>query len=96
MANLKDIKRRISSVNNTAKTTRAMKLVSTSKLKSAEQQAKASREYANKLSEVLHSIAYRIYESQPDTENRFFSQNIDKQKADIIFITANKGLCGAF
>ena len=50
--NLKDIRKQISSVLNTQKTTRAMKLVSTSKLKKADEMARRSRMYANKIVEV--------------------------------------------
>jgi F-type H+-transporting ATPase subunit gamma len=53
MANLKEIKRKISSVKGTQKTTRAMKLVSSSKLKKAEEVAKRSKVYASKLTELL-------------------------------------------
>jgi F-type H+-transporting ATPase subunit gamma len=60
MASLKDIKRQIKSVKNTQKTTKAMKLVSTSKLKKAEQVAKRSREYADKITETLREIAYKV------------------------------------
>ena len=60
MANLKDIQRRIKSVKNTQKTTRAMKLVSTVKLKRAEEIALRSRAYSEKISEVLGSIACQI------------------------------------
>jgi len=60
MANLKNIQRKIKSVQNTGKITRAMKLVSTAKLKKAEELAKASREYAFKLNEVLSNIACNV------------------------------------
>jgi F-type H+-transporting ATPase subunit gamma len=60
MANLKDIKRKIKSVQNTQKTTRAMKLVSTSKLKKAEELAKRSRVYADKINAVMTEIRFKI------------------------------------
>ncbi len=53
MASLKDIKRKIKSVKGTQKTTHAMKLVSSAKLKKAEELAKRSRTYANKISEMI-------------------------------------------
>lgn len=99
MANLKDIQRRIKSVQNTQKTTRAMKLVSTVKLKRAEELAKRSREYSKKINEVLSSIAYQIEKHKVGgIESRFFVQQEtgDVAKADLIFITADKGLCGGF
>lgn len=56
MSNLKEIKRKIKSVHNTQKTTNAMKLVSTAKLKKTEEAAKRSRVYAQKIDEILSEI----------------------------------------
>ena len=76
MANLKEIKRKIKSVQNTQKTTRAMKLVSTAKLKRAEMAAKQSRVYAVKINEVLSEIAYKINQYKNGAaESRFFDKN---------------------
>lgn len=99
MANLKEIQRRIKSVSNTQKTTRAMKLVSTAKLKRAEEIAKRSREYSVKINQVLSSIAYQIQQHKVGgIESRYFAK-IEKEnvkKSDLIFVTADKGLCGGF
>ncbi len=97
MANLKDIKRKIKSVQNTQKTTRAMKLVSTAKLKRAEMAAKQSRVYAVKINEVLAEIAYKINQYKGGTlEGRFFTCNDAPKVIDVVFVTADKGLCGGF
>jgi len=97
MANLKEIKRKIKSVQNTQKTTRAMKLVSTAKLKRAETAAKQSRVYAIKINEVLSEIAYKINQYKNGAvESRFFYKNETPKIVDIIFVTADKGLCGGF
>ncbi|MDD3323783.1 MAG: ATP synthase F1 subunit gamma [Sulfurospirillaceae bacterium] len=97
MANLKEIKRKIKSVENTQKTTRAMKLVSTAKLKRAEMAAKQSRVYANKINEVLSEIAYKINQYKiGGIDSRFFEKRSAIQNIDIIFVTADKGLCGGF
>ncbi len=97
MANLKDIKRKIKSVQNTQKTTRAMKLVSTAKLKRAEMAAKQSRVYAVKINEVLAEIAYKINQYKGGTlEGRFFTSNDTPKVIDVVFVTADKGLCGGF
>ncbi|MDP1784625.1 MAG: F0F1 ATP synthase subunit gamma, partial [Sulfuricurvum sp.] len=61
MANLKEIQRQIKSVSNTQKTTRAMKLVSTAKLRRAEELAKRSRLFAQKTNQVIAEIAGRIH-----------------------------------
>lgn len=97
MANLKEIKRKIKSVQNTQKTTRAMKLVSTAKLKRAEMAAKQSRVYAVKISEVLSEIAQKLSQYKNDaSESRFFDLDRTPSVVDVIFITADKGLCGGF
>ena len=97
MANLKDIKRQISSVSNTQKTTRAMKLVSTAKLRRAEELAKRSRLYAAKMNQVIAEIAGRIKCNKVGgIDNRCFIEIENPKMVDIIFVTADKGLCGGF
>ncbi len=97
MANLKEIQRQIKSVSSTQKTTRAMKLVSTAKLRRAEELAKRSRLFAQKTNQVIAEIASRIQSSKVGgIENRCFVQNDAPQTIDIIFVTADKGLCGGF
>ena len=97
MANLKDIKRQISSVSNTQKTTRAMKLVSTAKLRRAEELAKRSRLYAAKMNQVIAEIAGRIKCNKVGgIDNRCFTKIDNPKMVDIIFVTADKGLCGGF
>ncbi len=97
MANLKEIKRKISSVKNTQKTTNAMKLVSSAKLKRTEELAKRSRVYAAKLTELIEEIAQKMQNSSAEgLDNIFFQENDSPKMVDIIFITADKGLCGGF
>ena len=97
MSNLKDIKRKIKSVQNTQKTTRAMKLVSTAQLRKAEEAARHSRVYALKINEVLSEIAYKINQYRSvNAESKFFDVKENIEKVDIIFVTADKGLCGGF
>jgi len=98
MANLKDIQRKIKSVSSTQKTTRAMKLVSTAKLRRAEDLAKRSRLYAQKMNQVLAEIAGRIECNKVGglDDNRYFSTIAEPKMIDIIFVTADKGLCGGF
>jgi F-type H+-transporting ATPase subunit gamma len=97
MANLKDIKRNITSVKNTQKTTKAMKLVSTAKLKRAEEAAKKSKEYAVKLNEMLSEISSKINKFKVGgSTSRFFEENDSPKVVDIVFVTADKGLCGGF
>jgi len=96
MANLKEIKRKIASVKGTQKTTRAMKLVSSAKLKRAEEVAKRSKVYALKLTEFLNEIARKINNSEGGIDNVFFHENPNPKVVDIIFVSADKGLCGGF
>ncbi len=97
MANLKDIQRQIKSVSNTQKTTRAMKLVSTAKLRRAEELAKRSRLYAAKMNQVIAEIAGRIKCNKVGgIDNRCFIEIENPKMIDIVFITADKGLCGGF
>ena len=97
MANLKDIQRQIKSVSNTQKTTRAMKLVSTAKLRRAEELAKRSRLYADKMNQVIAEIAGRIECNKiGGIDNRCFTKIENPKMVDIVFVTADKGLCGGF
>jgi len=97
MANLKEIKRKIGSVKNTQKTTNAMKLVSSAKLKRTEELAKRSKVYAAKLTELLNEIAQKMQNTNANgIDNIFFNSGENPEKVDIVFITADKGLCGGF
>ena len=97
MANLKEIKRKIGSVKNTQKTTNAMKLVSSAKLKRTEELAKKSRVYAEKLTELLTEIAQKMQNANADgIDNVYFKDAQNPKKVDIVFVTADKGLCGGF
>lgn len=97
--NLKEIRKQIGSVKNTQKATRAMKLVSTSKLKKAEEMAKRSRLFANKLNEVFDEVLSKVKVRGLENINSKYFLNVadrDIKKVDIVFVTADKGLCGGF
>lgn len=97
MANLKEIKIKINSVKNTQKTTKAMKLVSSAKLTRTRQLSEQSRSYAAKINEVLSDIAARVSKVQDEGNiGRAFVQNTNPKTVDIVFVTADKGLCGGF
>ncbi len=97
MANLKDIKRKIGSVKNTQKTTRAMKLVSTAKLRRTEELAKRSRSYEEAINQTMSEIASSIQKYKVGgIRGKYFEQVEHPAVVDIIFITADKGLCGGF
>lgn len=96
MASLKEIKRKIKSVNNTQKTTKAMKLVSSAKLRKAEEAARRSKFYAQKIDEVLAEISLNVSKISSDDERFVFFRKKEAKTIDLIFITADKGLCGGF
>jgi F-type H+-transporting ATPase subunit gamma len=96
MASLKDIKRKIKSVKGTQKTTHAMKLVSSAKLKRAEELAKRSKMYAQKITEMIDEIALQIAKHNDVSDNVYFRTVENPRTVDIVFVTADKGLCGGF
>ena len=97
MANLKEIKVKIGSVKNTQKTTKAMKLVSSAKLTRTRQLSEQARSYSRKINDVLSDIAARVSKVQDEGNiGRAFVQNNAPKTVDIVFVTADKGLCGGF
>ena len=90
MANLKEIRNRISSVSSTMQITSAMKMVSAAKLKKAQDAITAMRPYSDKLTQMLVNLS-----SSVDFENVYLSPRKVKNKL-ILCITSNRGLCGAF
>jgi len=96
MANLKEIQRKIGSVKNTQKTTRAMKLVSSAKLNRTKELAEQSKIYAAKITEMIHDIAANISKHGESLDNVYFKEVSNPKVVDIIFVTADKGLCGGF
>jgi len=92
MANLLDIRRRIKSVKNTQQITKAMKMVSAAKLKRAKDHVVNARPFANKMTEVLGSLAGQIPE---DFHHPLLDARGDERYL-VVLVTADKGLCGAF
>ena len=92
MANLLDIRRRIKSVKNTQQITKAMKMVSAAKLKRAQNRVVNARPFANKMTEVLGSLAAQIPE---DFHHPLLDARGDERYL-VVLVTADKGLCGAF
>jgi F-type H+-transporting ATPase subunit gamma len=97
MANLKEIKLQIGSVKNTQKTTKAMKLVSSAKLTRTRQLSEQAKSYAGKINDVLSDIATRVSKVQDEGNiGKAFVGNDNPKTVDIVFVTADKGLCGGF
>ena len=95
MATLKQLAEKIKSVDNTRKITKAMKLVSTVKLKKAELLAKNSKAYAQSLKQMTSEISNKLNQYSSVDDLVFFEKR-DIKTIDIIFITSDKGLCGSF
>ncbi len=91
-ANLKEVRDRIKSVKNTQQITNAMKLVSAAKLRKAQMAIQQMRPYADKLNEMLRNILSNL-DGDVDTE---FGTERPVNKACIVVVTSNRGLCGAF
>ena len=93
MANLRDIRRRIKSVKNTRQITRAMQLVSSSKMKRSQDAALAGRPYAYVLAEMLNTVSSAFKDSGSEIEHSFFKARPIKKRG-ILIISSDKGLCG--
>jgi F-type H+-transporting ATPase subunit gamma len=89
--NLIDLRRRVRSVRNIRQITRAMKFVSASKLRRAQERVFSARPFANRMLAVLNSLASRVEPAgHPLLELR------DAEKIMLVVVTGDKGLCGAF
>jgi F-type H+-transporting ATPase subunit gamma len=91
MATLRDIQRRIRSVQSTQKITRAMKLVAAAKLRRAQERILSARPYANKMAELLGNLV-----SGADGAPHPLLEQREGPRRQIVIITADRGLAGAF
>ena len=94
MATLRDIQRRIRSVQSTQKITRAMKLVAAAKLRRAQERILAARPYAAKMGELLGNLVTAA--SGRDGAQHPLLEQREGPRRQIVIITADKGLAGAF
>ncbi len=92
MANLKEIRSRITSVASTMQITSAMKMVSAAKLKRAQDAITQMRPYSNKLTELLENLSSSLDNSTVGA----YAQKRDIKKLLIVTISSNRGLCGGF
>jgi F-type H+-transporting ATPase subunit gamma len=91
MANLKEIRNRITSVGSTMQITSAMKMVSAAKLKKAQDAITQMRPYAVKLQDILSNLS-----SSLDLSENAYSEEREIKNVLIVGITSNRGLCGGF
>ena len=94
MANLKDLKNRISSVKNTRKITKAMQMVAAAKLRRAQENAEQSRPYAERFMGVLSSLAASVGKSEGAP--KLLRGTGEDQVNLLVVMTAERGLCGGF
>ncbi|TMM30449.1 ATP synthase F1 subunit gamma [Polaribacter aestuariivivens] len=92
MANLKEIRNRITSIGSTMQITSAMKMVSAAKLKKAQDAIIAMRPYSSKLTELLQNLSATL---DSDTGGVYSSQR-EISKVLMVVVTSNRGLCGGF
>lgn len=90
MPGLKEIRKRISSVKSTKQITKAMKMVAAAKFRKAQTRMMELRPYADKMQSVLSGLAGTVDTGHPLLEQRI------KKKVEIVVLTGDKGLCGAF
>lgn len=92
MANLKEIRNRIGSIKSTMQITSAMKMVSASKLKKAQDAIVAMRPYSSKLTELLQNLSTTL---EGEIGGAYTNQR-EVSKVLLVVITSNRGLCGGF
>ncbi|PIQ16563.1 MAG: ATP synthase F1 subunit gamma [Flavobacteriales bacterium CG18_big_fil_WC_8_21_14_2_50_32_9] len=91
MANLKEIRNRIVSVNSTKQITSAMKMVSAAKLRRAQDAVVQMRPYSNKMQEIISNISVGL-----DSIDGEYSEQRELKNVLLVGITSNRGLCGGF
>ncbi len=94
MANLKDLKNRISSVKSTRKITKAMQMVAAAKLRRAQEAAEASRPYAERFNAVMAGLAASVGGS--DSAPKLLSGTGSDKVNLLVVMTSERGLCGGF
>jgi F-type H+-transporting ATPase subunit gamma len=95
MPSLIDLRRRIRSVKNTQQITKAMKMVSAAKLRRAQDRVIAARPYAQQLREMLANLAEEAASDERAAESPWLVKR-EPRRIDLVFITSDKGLAGAF
>lgn len=96
MANLKEVRTRINSVDSTMQITSAMKMVSASKLRKSQNAILALRPYASKLQEIMQNLSSSLQTSEENVYAKIHKENVEDEKILLIPVASNKGLCGIF
>lgn len=91
MANIRLIRRRIRTIQSTAKITKAMEMIATSKMRRAQERVLTGRPYAEKIRQVIADLAAQV---QPEGAIHPLLQRREVNRVEVIHITADRGLCG--
>jgi len=91
MPSLQGLRRKIGSIKNTQKITKAMKMVAAAKLKRAQERILAARPYAKKMAVVLGSLASRV-----NRQAHPLLRKPSGNRIELLVVTSDRGLCGAF
>jgi len=89
--NLRDLRRRINSVQSTQKITRAMKMVAASKLRRAQESIRRARPYAHSMDQLTRALAARA-----DSEKHPLLRTGGSETVGLVVVTSDRGLCGGF
>ena len=92
MPSLKDIRRRITSVEKTQQITRAMRMVAGAKLRRAQEAIESARPYAERMRATLAEVA----RAQSDSEHPLLQSRDSQRRVELLVVTSDRGLCGAF
>lgn len=92
MPNLRDIKKRIDSVRSTRQITRTMEMVSTAKIRRAQDRIESARPYALKMMEVLSNVARYVQAAS----HPLLEEHESRDRVVVIVVTSDRGLCGGF
>ena len=94
MATLRQIKRRIRSIENTAKITRAMELVAASKMRRTQGRALEARPYAEKMRWVMADLAETLPDADPESLHPLLRREDEVRAIEVVLVTPDRGLCG--
>ncbi len=92
MASLRDIRKRIKSVKNTQKITKAMKMVAAAKLRRAQEAADAAQHYADGYRHLVQSLATMV----DADDHELLAERAEAKRAEVVVLTSSRGLCGGF
>ena len=92
MPNLRDIKKRIGSVQSTRQITRTMEMVATAKIKKAQEKIESARPYSFAMMEVLGNVARFVQ----GASHPLLEEHEERKRVMVVTITSDRGLCGAF